>query len=133
MAEGQADQALTAEPKFPDAWGDCPPSIATVAEGIVYRRVNSNPVTAADFLSYIELGNTVTDSMRCLAFGLSVFRSIDDAKAYAERYPDSGRFIASATLDSSDGRTLGTPRGGNSHTTWWPFEGADRHAKFMVP
>jgi hypothetical protein len=120
--------------QFPTEWGkDCPPGEATPADGIVFRRVLNNPVATSDFLSWVESERHGIGAHRlCEARGLSAFRSINDARAYAERYPDSGNMVAKAELNSDDGKLKPTPRYGNSHVTWWPFDGIDRSCKFTV-
>jgi hypothetical protein len=69
----------------------------------------------------------------CQARGLSVFREFEDARRFAELYPATGSLIAQAELDESDGKATPTPYSGNSHTTWWPHEGIERHTKFAAP
>ena len=117
---------------FPTAWGsNCPPEDASLAEGVLFRRVLHTPVEPSDFLCWIELGRQVAGAERlCQAQGLSVFRYL--ARAYAERYPATGNLIARAELASEDGKLKPTPRDGNSHIMWWPFDGIDRCRKFQV-
>jgi hypothetical protein len=133
---GTGDRGDCAERTFPAVWGaNCPPADANAASGTVFRRVRGNPIDPNDFLSWTELGHKVTGTERiCQANGLSVFRSIEDARAYADRYPDSGQLIATANFNDEDGKIKATPRPpyGDSHTTWWPFDGVDRCHKFRV-
>lgn len=121
------------EPSFPCAWGaDCPPPDAMDATGTYFRRVSCAPPSAECFLSYEELGRKVSAAARCKSRGLSVFTVLEDAKAYAERYPDGGTLIARAVLDHTDGKAMPTGPCGTSHTTWWPYPGIARHKKFSV-
>jgi hypothetical protein len=119
---------------FPQEWGaGCPPVEAQGAEGVFYRRVLHQTPSAEDFRSAFEEGTKrFSDRQKCQARGLSVFVAIEDAQRYAELYPATGNLIAQATLDNSDGKTKPTPTNGNTHTTWWPYEGIERHAKFRV-
>ena len=122
------------ELRFPEGWGaDCPPAEAGDAEGVFYRRVLCRTPSAEDFRSAVELGTRkIYDWQKCQARGLSVFRAIEDAQRYAELYPATGNLIAQATLGRRDGKTIPTPTNGNTHTTWWPYEGVERNAKFKV-
>jgi hypothetical protein len=125
--------ARESERQYPTEWGtECPPDDAVTASGVVFRRVSNNPAIADDFCSYIESGHSVSAARLCEARGLSVFLLLQDAKAYADRYPDGGTLIAEAGLDADDGKMKSTPRFGNSHTTWWPFHNKNRHDKFRV-
>lgn len=120
---------------FPTAWGpNCPPEDASSAdEVVIFRRVLHNPIQPSDFMSWIELGRQIAGAERvCQAQGLSAFRCLEDARAFAERYPGTGDLIARAELGNEDGKIKPTPRDGNSHVTWWPFEGIDRCRKFEV-
>jgi hypothetical protein len=86
----------------------------------------------ASFKTFEELGIQVGVGKTCQSRGLSVFRDIRDAKHYAERHPASGKFIARAELNATDGHLKPTPSGGNSHNTWWCFETVIRHQKFEL-
>lgn len=66
----------------------------------------------------------------CLARGLSVYTNIADAQNYVKLYPNKGTYVAQATLNNTDGHVSATPSKGNSHHTWWPFDGVDRKALF---
>lgn len=112
---------------------DCPPVEAQAAEGVFYRRVLRHTPSSEDFRSAVEEGTKkISDRKKCQARGLSVFIAIEDAQRYAELYPATGNLIAQATFDASDGKTKPTPTNGNTHTTWWPYEGIQRNAKFKV-
>jgi hypothetical protein len=118
---------------FPQDWAPhCPPTDATDAAGTYYRRILTAPPEAKDFRSYVEMERKIPIAKTCEARGLSVFVLLEDAKAYAERYPDNGGIIAKANLDYTDGKIKSSPRNGNSHATWWPYDEVKRHIKFVV-
>jgi hypothetical protein len=78
-----------------------------------------------DFLSFQEMGRRVASSKECEAAGLSVFQDQLDAIHYREKYPRLGERIAHGFLAPEHGKLQPTPRGGNSHATWWPYEGVE--------
>lgn len=106
-------------PHFPES---CPPDDSIEAEGDVYRLVEGEPPKKEDFVSYWikypekrkiykKLGQA------CESCGLSIFRSLEDAKRISRRVQHLPKKIAVATLDSSMGRMKNTfyPE----HNTWW--------------
>jgi hypothetical protein len=133
-AAPEADAPRPAQPRFPVEWGDnCPPGAAQGVKGTLYRRVRCSPPSADDFRSVAEEGKRkVSAEKECQARGLSVFRALEDARWFAELYPGTGSQIAQAELDESDGKAMPTPNNGNSHTTWWPHYGIERHTKFTT-
>lgn len=106
----------------------CPPTDAEDANGEVFRLVKTDPPTAADFLSYHEMGITRGDPIR--RCGLSVFRDRADAEHASRAFPNLGNVIARAVLELGHGKTKQTGR--PTHTTWWPAEGVDRATLFTV-
>jgi hypothetical protein len=102
---------------------------AVPAEGEVFRIVKSNPPTEDDFRTHEERGTRSKDSP-CLRCGLSTFRNRPAVEHKVRLLPVLGKFIARGTLDPTAGLTK--PTGGQTHTTWWPFEGVKRVSYFCV-
>jgi len=118
--------------RYPADWPpDCPPSDAVPAFGAAYRIVAGDPPRREDFLTLLEKGTAIANHL-CMSAGLSLFRRYRDATHCAMKYPHLGSGIARAVLSSEHGATKPTPRGGNSHETWWPSSGLDRPALFTT-
>lgn len=122
---------------FPaDYPGGCPLEGSAPASGDHFRCTRNNPPTPADFLSMHELnrpirGNKPADV--CKSRGLSVFRLIEHARHQLELLPVLGPYIACRTLGEYHGLTKPTPaKDRPSHTTWWPYDGVERHDGFVV-
>jgi len=117
---------------FPLDWpAECPSAVTPDAEGEVFRIVKENPPGASDMLSHHETGK-LPKADPCLRCGLSVFRTLDDALNQQKLLPRLGKRIAKGHLTDADGKAAPTPGQQPTHTTWWPFEGIDRAAKFVV-
>jgi hypothetical protein len=117
---------------FPSDWPPgCPPADSLVASGVVYRIVKNDPVQDSDFLSQFELGKALNVD-ECFRRSLSVYTELADAEHRRRLTPRLGHLIAQATLDASHGKTLHTGGRKSSHTEWWPCEGIDRKAGFVV-
>jgi hypothetical protein len=99
------------------------------AEGDVFRIVNNDPHTPADFLTSFEKGAFPTRPA-CLRCGLSVHRILADALHTKTKYPKLGRRIAKGSLAKGNGKTKQT--GQASHTTWWVYEGVNRTSIFAL-
>ncbi len=118
--------------RFPNDWpAGCPPADSQLADGVVYRIVNNDPPQDEDFLSQFELGRAATADP-CLRRSLSVFMKAGDAAHRRRLSPRLGRYIAEGTLDQTHGNTKHTGGNKSSHTEWWPCEGIDRKAGFLV-
>ena len=118
--------------KFPDTWpANCPPADADDAQGDVFRLVKHNPPLADDTASHMETGKLPT-APACLRCGLSVFREMRDAVHQRQLLPKLGRFIAQAELVAEHGKTELTKGTQPTHTTWWAYEGVNRHRLFSV-
>jgi len=118
--------------KFPDAWPkDCPPSDAEDADGVVFRVVKHNPPEEEDTATHMETGR-LPKAPPCLRCGLSVFREMRDAAHQRQLLPKLGNLIASATLLPEHGKTKLTKGQRPTHTTWWAYEGVNRHSLFAV-
>jgi hypothetical protein len=110
---------------FPDYFpSDCPPQAAIAAAGIVFRFVKADPPTAADFLSYFELGKTLSDKRLEYQFcGLSVYAAgVLQAQAMVPGMRK--RKVAKGRLGSEWGRLMNTPGAISEHHTWWLPKGS---------
>ena len=117
---------------FPQGWPDqCPPNDAVDADGIVFRIVKTDPITAADMASHHETGKLLK-APPCLRCGLSVFRELQDAFHQRQLFPKLGKLIAKAALQAAHGKTKLTEGRQPTHTTWWPYEGVDRASLFAL-
>lgn len=117
---------------FPTDWPvGCPSADTPNAEGEVYRIVKSNPATAADMLSHHETGR-LPSADPCLRCGLSVFRILEDALNQQKLLPKLGKRIAKGLLTAPHGKACLTKGQQPTHTTWWPYDGADRVSIFVV-
>ena len=108
----------------------CPPSDSEVASGVVYRIVENNPPNKDDFRPMAEsrtrnFKGLKTPEQKCIAHGISVFRSIQEAlkaKDNSKHLSDSSK-PAVAELNALCGRIKGgTSKRYDSHFTWWPPE-----------
>lgn len=119
-------------PQFPEGWPkNCPPWNAEDAQGFVYRIVRHDPCEACDFLTYAQL-DLAKKAPPCRRHGLSVYRNFDDARRWRALKPEIGSKVAMGYLEARHGRMLRTPRDGDSHTTWWMYEGVDCAAIFSI-
>lgn len=117
---------------FPIGWPDgCPPADALDADGLVFRLVNNDPPTAADFVTHHESGR-MRAAPECLRCGLSVFRELGDAIHQRRLFPRLGQLIARGSLGADHGRTRLTTGRQPTHTTWWPYTDADRAGLFSI-
>lgn len=120
------------QPSFPGDWPPgCPPPDAAPAQGTVYRIVREVPLTARDFRTAQELGRARSASA-CLRCGLSVLRTLADARHQCALFPALGDRMATAELRPPHGRTKLTRGKVPTHTTWWPALGVDRDSLFRV-
>jgi hypothetical protein len=55
-----------------------------------------------------------------------------DAVHQRQLLPKLGRFIAQAALVAEHGKTKLTKGTQPTHTTWWAYEGVNRHRLFSV-
>jgi hypothetical protein len=137
MSDTEAEAATPQPPQFSSNFPQgCPPAGAPFAWGTVFRIVRSNPLVAEDFKTWYEEGKQARSGRECDAHGLSVFREFEDASSYSDRYPYLGSLIAQAELSDQHGKIAPTPREFEgvtyTHETWWPFDGLERHALFVV-
>lgn len=117
---------------FPADWPTgCPSAETPEADGDVFRIVKTNPVAADDLRSHHETGK-LPKADPCLRCGLSVFRVQEDAINQQRLMPKLGKLIARAALSAAHGKACLTKGQQPSHTTWWPYEGVDRAALFVI-
>lgn len=107
----------------------CPPDTAPeiAEERWVFRLVQSDPPTAADFASWRRLNpEEPVDSARieCRKCGLSVFSSREDAKSKLTLSSQRGRQVRAVRLTTGAGRIQQTGSNPN-HYTWWPLADFD--------
>jgi hypothetical protein len=87
---------------------------------VSYRIVRSNPPTAEDFTSPMMLGKPPQRRERQYPgewAGLSMFDSVESARAMARRFPILGGWIATVQLDPR--RIVARPTFGPGHYTVW--------------
>ena len=129
-------EAESPRPRFSAYPEGCPPTIAVPAVGSVFRITKHDPPIEADFVSLFEMGRVPKDAKKaCQSRGLSLYRSIEDARHHIRLFSFHGNFIAAGNLDAESGLMLATPpKDGSrpSHLTWWCFDGVERKSGFQV-
>lgn len=119
-------------PKFPNWFPpDCPPDTATDASGIVYRIVAGESLSAADFLTYHELGK-LPDANPCRRCAVSVFDSFAYALHCLCMSPRLGTAISEGELEAGHGKTQLTSES-SGHVSWWAYEHVARQDCFRAP
>lgn len=110
----------------------------------VYRLVDNNPPTEADFISAFELQPTRKFGDICKACGLSVYRDLEEAKVMNEQLAQSTYFrrkglpkkkIAVGRTDPNCGLIKATPSASepeSSHMTYWVYQGKRIDMHFEV-
>jgi hypothetical protein len=119
---------------FPNTFPpNCPPPDAEDASGIVYRSVNCDPPQAEDFRTYAELNKRILDPKKvCQSHSVSVLRSEAEARHHLAVSPYV-KFLAVAELMPTHGKIKATKsRQLDSHTSWWYYQGVERHTIFKV-
>ena len=101
----------------------CPPNDAEeiTSSFVVFRLVQTNPPTEADFKSLQELNpdSVYKKAEKCRARGLSVYTRREDAEFQLNKFPKfRGYFICTVQLEAGAGSIQKTS--GISHHTWWP-------------
>lgn len=105
---------------------DCPPETAEEIDHprIVYRMVDSDPPTDADFYSQRAKNPAKTYQIsECRARGLSVYAQLEDVKSLAARLGLERVYFCRVALTPGAGRIQKT--GAASHHTWWPWAAFD--------
>jgi hypothetical protein len=89
----------------------------------LYRLVQTDPPTVRDFLSQKVLGIPLkheTAKVLRLWDGLSVYRTMEQARTRASQTPRLGRYIAELTVPLDDDRiVVELDNGRNGHCTVW--------------
>src|SRR5688500_13428661 len=89
----------------------------------LYRVVQTDPPTVRDFLSQQVLGIPLkheTAKVRRLWDGLSVYRTVEQARMRAQQTPRLGRYIATLVIPLDDDRiVIELDNGRNGHCTVW--------------
>lgn len=116
-------------PEFPE---ECPPTNAKAANGTYYRIAKFDPPNAQDFVSTYSRNRAYAASVVrkgrvtvCETMGLSVYTDIEDAIQCAGQIPQIGDMIVEIRGLPECGVVLPTPRGSDSHHTWWVARGFD--------
>jgi hypothetical protein len=117
---------------FAEGWpADCPPTDAIDAAGVVFRIVDHEPPTTADFVTHFESGR-MRGAPPCLRCGLSVFREFRDAIHQRRLFPKIGGLVAQGTLSAEHGKTRLTTGRLPTHTTWWSYATVVRASLFSI-
>lgn len=122
---------LNFDPERPDA---CPPLDAEAPDGVIYRAVQSDPISADDFLSWVRAEKPSARRNDCRHWGLSVWTSLE-AVIHARDISDSiaAQCIAAATLGRVDGVIKATPtKNQPEHHTLWCNVNVDVKGKFAI-
>lgn len=120
---------------------DCPPSVARSRKLEAFRFVFNDINHPHNFLPVIKIQpkrEFKNDKARCMAYGLSMFDSIEKAKdRYAKlqkKFPKIekriGTHIAKGLLEPADGVTTKADRTG--HFTLYEFKGTNLKTKFHI-
>ncbi len=122
--------------KFPTYFPEnCPPAEATDEECVLFRLCKGPTLTEKDFTSFYLI-NPQKHKDNVNAYGLSVFKSIDDCKHAKSKSPNlrkKYKCVASGSNNSYRGKILHTPSGTNpDHYTWWLYDGVQPHTFFEV-
>lgn len=124
------------ELKFPEYFpANCPPDAALGEECVLFRLCKGLVLTEKDFISFYLI-NPEKHKDNINAYGLSVFKSVDDCKHALAKSPalrKKYKYIASGANNSTRGKILHTPSGPNPrHYTWWLYEGVNPHTFFQI-
>lgn len=104
----------------------------------VYRlTINKDSVCSDDFLSNYELdkkNNRVRADLKGfdIYYGISTFEDIEDAIKFLEKIKAKKHLAGFAEGYTAEGLVRKTPRVGNSHVTWWPFDYANPETQFVT-
>lgn len=109
---------------------NCPLSGATARNQPAYRLAKSNPITAYDLLTHLELG-LAPKACPCKRASVSIFKSLEQARHRLELSPHLGFHIAEADLTASHGQ-ISAPQQNSGHMDWWPYVGMRRPTDFKV-
>lgn len=113
--------------KFPGIFPDnCPPKEAHEEEIVVYRFINGQFPSEADFKSYIEEGKSFTpnENYPFIEYGLSFYKSYSEIKSKwnGSIFLKKKRKIAYGVTYKWAGLIQHTPMPSiQSHATWWLY------------
>ncbi|MDT6993191.1 hypothetical protein [Burkholderia cenocepacia] len=107
----------------------CPGADAREYEGTVFRVVKTDPPTAADLQTYLELG-LLPKANLCKRGSVSLYSTAIEAQQLAELRPYIGEFVASISLTPAHGKVGGPSASG--HIDWWPYAGMRNPADLTV-
>jgi hypothetical protein len=124
-----------------DKLPDCPPSVAHAKKIEAFRFVFDDINHPHNFLPALKIKPTrkfKNDQERCMAYGLSMFDSMEKAKDKYAKLEKSipkigkriGTHIAKGLLEEADGVTTKADKRG--HFTLYEFKGTDLKAKFHI-
>ena len=117
---------------------NCPPPEAKEEERVGYRLAASNPPAPRDFMSHYELapGRKWHGFERCLACGISLFRSEAELRSAWELLPALRKkncsMIAMGKISPASGKVMDTDSRSPGHFTWWVRVGFHPHTMFQV-
>lgn len=120
---------------------NCPPADAEKKSIEVYRLVDHNPPTAADFVSEYEKNPKRHFNSIRLACGLSCYTNKQHAEkqnellfqsAYFRRHRLPLKLLAIGKTDPSCGVVKDTPNGLKSHVTYWVKKNVNVSGDFKV-
>ena len=122
--------------KFPAYFpAKCPPEEATDEECVLFRLCKNLTLTEQDFVSFYLI-NPQKHKDNINAYGLSVFRSVDDCNRARSKSPNlrsKYKYVASGSNNSLRGKLLRTPSGANpNHYTSWLYDGVKPHTFFEI-
>lgn len=126
------NQTDAATNSYPSDWPEhCPPADAIPASGNYFRVGKKDQPDEDEFKSMAEL-NRALDADNCQRRGLSLVRTLADARHQKRMFQRLGSKIYRGELSAEHGHTKPTKGKSPSHTTWWPFAGVLRATLFSV-
>jgi hypothetical protein len=99
-----------------------PTPVVPLQPAILYRIVRENPPTDRDFTSKAALGLVDADAdpeVQRLESGLSMYRTLAQARRKARAFPFLGAYIAVVRLDPSDDVRVERTTSSAGHYTVW--------------
>lgn len=102
---------------------DCPLDGAEENEISLYRLTRSNSLTDDDLRSYTELYPSRTEAKKCKAYGLSLYRTKEQAieayRAAAARNKNLGSHVAKVVIEKRHGKVYTED---DKHHTLWLYQ-----------
>lgn len=106
----------------------CPPEDAVLSDGVFYRLVDADPVTAQDFYSHKQRVDVGLDRPQrtppdpCLAVGVSVFDGFETANSTRQAFGALRKKQLAAGSLASSGVVKRTGERAGHHTWWRPAD-----------